>query len=290
MALSFRGLIEFEAHHRTASASSVAALTFAVSARGLRFPVTAILSRDALAFCSAAPAWAGMIFADARTCLRKAHLQDSSRAAICGRTVLGAIAGLFGGGTLPALARDLKGNEFGLNVLLAGVTVLFSWLLVHTMLVLHYPCVLSDRGEVEGKTSGHGTSVPLRTGAGFSGLRLLLIRDRNDAPRPRRPDRIATNSTIGLNAWPPFIRVQYRHSRHEFESRFRVVLKMPRRCYSQSKIRIRQRLAIYGRRTVSPPPQGEPRNDASNGLGTSNRIESERNAVTEFETFRISRF
>lgn len=138
MALSFRRFIEFEAHHRTALALSVAALTFAVSAQRLRFPVTAILSWDAFAFCSPALAWAGMIFADATTCLRKAHLQDSSRAAICGCTVLAAIAGLFGGGTLLASARDLKGDEFGLNVLRAGVTVLLSWLLVHTMLALHY--------------------------------------------------------------------------------------------------------------------------------------------------------
>lgn len=138
MALFFRRFIEFEAHHRTTMALSVAALTFVVSSQWFRFPVTAIFGWDAFAFCSLALAWTGMLFADAKTCFRKVHLQDSSRAAICGCTVLAAIAGLFGGGTLLALARDLKGDEFGLNVVLAGITVLFSWLLVHTMLALHY--------------------------------------------------------------------------------------------------------------------------------------------------------
>jgi uncharacterized membrane protein len=89
-------LVEFDAHHRVAVALMVAALTFGISSRWLQLPVSLIASWDAFALCSLVLAWAGMIFTDARTRVREAQLQDSSRAAICGCVVFAAVAGLFG--------------------------------------------------------------------------------------------------------------------------------------------------------------------------------------------------
>ena len=107
----FRRLIEFDAHHRVAVALVVAALTFGISSRWLRLPMSLIVAWDAFALCSLGLAWAGMIFTDARTRVREAHLQDSSRAAICGCVVLAAVASLFGAGLLLGSAKGLAGGE-----------------------------------------------------------------------------------------------------------------------------------------------------------------------------------
>jgi uncharacterized membrane protein len=133
-----RPLVEFEAHHRVAVALVVAALAFGVSARWLRPQVSLIVSWDAFALCSLVLAWAGMVFTDARTRVREAHLQDSNRAAICGCVVFAAVAGLFGAGLLLGSAKGLAGSEASRHVALAALTVVSSWLLVHTVLALHY--------------------------------------------------------------------------------------------------------------------------------------------------------
>lgn len=131
-------LVEFDAHHRVALALVVAALTFGISSRWLRLPVSLIASWDAFALCSLALAWAGMIFTDARTRVREATLQDSSRAAICGCVVFAAVAGLFGAGLLLGSAKGVAGGVASRHVALAALTVVSSWLLVHTVLALHY--------------------------------------------------------------------------------------------------------------------------------------------------------
>lgn len=133
-----RRLVEFEAHHRMAVALAVALLTFAISSRGLRMPVSLIVAWDAFALCSLGLAWAGMFFTDARTRVREAHLQDSSRTAIGCCVVLAAVASLIGAGLLLSSAKGLSGLEAGRHVALATLTVVSSWLLVHTVLALHY--------------------------------------------------------------------------------------------------------------------------------------------------------
>jgi uncharacterized membrane protein len=130
--------LEFDAHHRVALALGVAVLTFAVAFRGLGLSMSVISAWDAFALSSLVLAWAGMLFTDARTRVREAHLQDSSRAAICCCVVIAGVAGLFGAGVLLGSAKGLAGGEAGRHVALAALTVVSSWLLVHTMLALHY--------------------------------------------------------------------------------------------------------------------------------------------------------
>ena len=121
-----RRLVEFDAHHRVAVALMVAALTFGISSRWLQLPVSLIASWDAFALCSLVLAWAGMIFTDARTRVREARLQDSSRAAICGCVVFAAVAGLFGAGLLLGSAKGLAGGEASRYIALAALTVVSS--------------------------------------------------------------------------------------------------------------------------------------------------------------------
>lgn len=134
----FRRLIEFDAHHRVAVALTVAVFTFGLSFRWLRWPVSLIVSWDTFALCSLALAWAGMVFTDVRKRVREAHLQDSRRAALCGCVVFAAVSGLFGAWLLLSSAKGLATGEAGRHVALAALTVVSSWLLVHTVLALHY--------------------------------------------------------------------------------------------------------------------------------------------------------
>ena len=113
----------------------VAALTFGISSRWLQLPVSLITSWDVFALCSLVHAWAGMIFTDARTRVREARLQDSSRAVIYGCVVFAAVAGLFGAGLLLGSAKGWEASRY---IALAALTVVSSWLLVHTVLALHY--------------------------------------------------------------------------------------------------------------------------------------------------------
>ncbi len=153
-----RRFVEFDAHHRIAVALVVAALAFAVAVRWLRLPVSVIVAWDAFALCSIGLAWLGMFFTDARKRVHEAHLQDSSRTAICCCVVIAAVAGLFGAGVLLGSAKGLAGGEAGRHVALAALTVVSSWLLVHTMLALHYTHVFYHASEGS-PDKAHGVGV-----------------------------------------------------------------------------------------------------------------------------------
>ena len=131
-------MVEFDAHHRVAVAVAIAALTFGFLPRQLSWPVRLIASWDAFALTSLALAWIGMIFTDVKTRMREAHLQDSGRAVICGCVIFAAVAALFGAGLLLGSTKGLTVAEAGRHVGLAALTVVSSWLLVHTVLALHY--------------------------------------------------------------------------------------------------------------------------------------------------------
>ncbi len=146
-------MVEAEAHHRLTIALAVAALAFGVSFRAVKLPVSLILAWDTFAVCSLVLAWLGMFLSDAKTRVREAHLQDSSRVAICCCVVLAAFAGLVGAGVLLGSAKALAGSAATLHVALAGVTVVSSWLLVHTVMALHYTHIYYC--SCEGSTGHH---------------------------------------------------------------------------------------------------------------------------------------
>lgn len=133
-----RWVLEFDAHHRVAVALGASAFTFVIARSSLSWPVSLVAAWDGFAVSSLVLAWAGMLCTDMKTRMREAHLQDSSRTVISGCVVFAAVAGLFGAGLLLGSAKGLSGNEAGRHVALAALTVVSSWLLVHTVLALHY--------------------------------------------------------------------------------------------------------------------------------------------------------
>lgn len=161
MNLPFKRLLEFDAHHRVAVALVVSLPVFGVAFLWLPVLVCIILSWNVFAVCSLLFAWGGMCFTDALTCVREAHLQDSSRTAICGCVVLGAVAGLFGAGLLLGTAKAVASDETGPYIALAALTVTSSWLLVHTMLALHYTHICYHISEeTQDEPPGFGVVFP----------------------------------------------------------------------------------------------------------------------------------
>ncbi|HEV7402818.1 MAG TPA: DUF1345 domain-containing protein, partial [Chthoniobacteraceae bacterium] len=131
-------IVSFDAHHRIALALGCAALTLALTVGRFSWPVCIIGAWDAFALCSLALAWAGMLLTDVQKRMREARLQDSSRTVIAVCVVLSAVAGLGASGVLLGSAKGLAGPQAFRHAALAGLTVVASWTLVHTVLALHY--------------------------------------------------------------------------------------------------------------------------------------------------------
>jgi uncharacterized membrane protein len=135
---TLRRILSFEAHHRIAVSLGCAALTLALMAGHFSWAVCIIAAWDAFAVCSLVLAWAGMLFTDLRTRMRETRLQDSSRTVMAGSVVFAALAALGAAWVLLGSAKGLDGAQAVRHVALAGLTVVSSWMLVHTVFALHY--------------------------------------------------------------------------------------------------------------------------------------------------------
>ncbi|MEO5714921.1 MAG: DUF1345 domain-containing protein [Luteolibacter sp.] len=137
-ASAWRRFIEAEAHHHLATALVVGLGTLAGTFTKFRLPVSLSISWTAFAITSLMLAWGGMLAHGAKARVRKAHLEDSNRATIASCLIIAALASLLAAGGLLATAKTLSGGEVIGHVLLAAATVISSWLLVHTLLAVHY--------------------------------------------------------------------------------------------------------------------------------------------------------
>jgi uncharacterized membrane protein len=161
-------IVEFEAHHRVTVALVVAGLAFGIVSRWLKLEVSLIVAWDVFALCSLVLAWAGIIFTDAKTRVEEAKLQDSSRTVIASCLVVAAFAGLFGAALLLHSAKQLDGTEAVWHVALAILTVVASWLLVHTVMSLHYAHMCYQiAGKSRDKSLGVGLRFPNETQPDF---------------------------------------------------------------------------------------------------------------------------
>lgn len=157
----FRRVAKAEAHYRIMIAFGCAALAFATSFPWRSLPVAVIVAWNAFALVSLTLVWMGMLFSDAKSCVREAVLQDSSRAVICFCVIFAAVASLFAVGALLVSTEGMERTEAGRHVVLAALTVISSWLLVHSIMAVHYAHIfyrLSARTEAH--THGVGLDFP----------------------------------------------------------------------------------------------------------------------------------
>jgi uncharacterized membrane protein len=126
-----------DAQHRVVLSLLMALIVF-VAAPSIRLAVRALVAWDAFAFTSIALCWLRIAFADARTSVREARLQDSSHTALFLFVIVAAVASLFAVGLLLGSAKGLSHSRQAEHALLAGLTVATSWCLTHTVFALRY--------------------------------------------------------------------------------------------------------------------------------------------------------
>lgn len=153
-------ILRLDAHHRLALGFGVALLVF-IFALGARWPVRLLLAWNAFGFTIFALSWVRMLSADAKTSVREARLQDSSRTAIFFFVNFAALASLLAVGLLLHTADGLSSAAQTQNALLAGLTVILSWLLTHTVFALHYAHTFYQaRDQAPERTDGEGLKFP----------------------------------------------------------------------------------------------------------------------------------
>lgn len=104
----------------------------------LSLPTRIIITWNSGAICFLALAWAMMNSATPQKMLRSVQRQDESRSAILALVVTAACISLFTIGFMLKHTKNLSVTLLTLHVTLAGITVICSWLLIHTMFALHY--------------------------------------------------------------------------------------------------------------------------------------------------------
>jgi uncharacterized membrane protein len=156
-----RFLRSFDAHQRVVTAIAVGAVVF-FSATGLhRFALQIILTWNAFSFTIILLCWIRIIFADARTVIRSAKLQDAGRTAIFLFVIAAACTSLFTVAFLLGTAKGLHGRALTGHILLAAGTVVCSWFLVHTVFTMHYAHTYYRQAKTDGGLEkGHGLQFP----------------------------------------------------------------------------------------------------------------------------------
>ncbi len=116
---------------------------------------------DSFSVCVLVLAWLRMTTAEALKCVRSAKLQDSSRSLIFIFVVAAACISLFAVAYLMSSAKDLPKDKAIGHALLALITVVASWLLIHTMFALRYAhAFYGDSEDPEVKSWAGGLDFP----------------------------------------------------------------------------------------------------------------------------------
>jgi uncharacterized membrane protein len=137
--LSMKNYIQnLDAHHRVAISFAVGGIVFVAAQDLHRLPLQLILSWNAFAATAILLAWIRIIFAEAKSVVLTAKLQDTGRTIIFGLVLIGACASLFAVAFLLGTAKGTSGARLGEHVGLAAFTVVLSWFLIHTVFTMHY--------------------------------------------------------------------------------------------------------------------------------------------------------
>ncbi|MEI6350875.1 MAG: DUF1345 domain-containing protein [Verrucomicrobiota bacterium] len=128
----------WDAHHRFLTALAVSAAVTLLTAGHLRLPVQLVAAWNAFSGCLLALTWFQIVTAQPAKFLSTARLQDSSRTAISLFVIAAACISLFAVTFLLGTAKELPKEALLKHVLLAVVTVVGSWSLIHTVFALRY--------------------------------------------------------------------------------------------------------------------------------------------------------
>lgn len=131
-------LKKLDARPRLLISIIVSGLVYILLPNWLRLPTCVIIVWNSGVICFLALAWSMMFRATPQKMYRSAQREDEGRLAILTLVVASACFSLFAIGVMLKNTKDITITLLTLHVTLAGLTVICSWLLIHTMFALHY--------------------------------------------------------------------------------------------------------------------------------------------------------
>jgi uncharacterized membrane protein len=127
-----------DARHRLGIGLAAGALVFFITRGHLRLWSAAIAGWNAVAVVILALDWATILTTPHRKIREVAQQQDLSRFLVFLFVVVTSSAALFAVGFLVSVKKSQSGSHFIIHVLLTLLTVIFSWMLVHTVYGFRY--------------------------------------------------------------------------------------------------------------------------------------------------------
>jgi uncharacterized membrane protein len=156
--VNFRNL---DVHQRLLIAAVVALVTFLLASGRVRPSLQSIFTWNAFAWCFILFSWVKIVFADARTSVQTAKLEDTGRMVIFVFVILAAVTSLFAVAVLIGEAKGLSKAAVTGHLLLAGCTVISSWVLVHTVFTVHYAhAYYRQVDDAQDSSEGAGVEFP----------------------------------------------------------------------------------------------------------------------------------
>lgn len=131
-------LYRVDAHHRLFIALGIAAVVLLLLPSTFWWITRAIITWVAYAFSVLVLCWITIVWADPKQIRKRARLQDSSRLLIFLFVIVAAFASLMAVIALLIFNQHLPKQIIMGHVMLALLTVICSWWLVHTVFTMHY--------------------------------------------------------------------------------------------------------------------------------------------------------
>jgi uncharacterized membrane protein len=149
-------LSKLDAQERLMLGLVVSFICFLLTLGHLGQAVQAIAVWNAFAWSVIFLSWLRIVFADARTSVQTAKLEDTARLTIFLFVVLAAVISLSAVAILVGGAKGMGHKALLNHLLLAAATVIASWFLIHTVFALHYAHAYYRDDDDDPNTAGSG--------------------------------------------------------------------------------------------------------------------------------------
>lgn len=131
-------LWRLDAHHRLLVSLTVAVVSWVVMPHSWRLLTRTLTAWDIGIVCLLALAWSIILTAHPRQIRQRAQTQDFNRLFVGILVISAAVASLFAVIFILGSSKNLPPDVVGFHIALCIVSVVCSWLLIHTVFSLHY--------------------------------------------------------------------------------------------------------------------------------------------------------
>ncbi len=149
-----RPFVRLDSHHRVFLSLLAGGIVFALASAELPFASRMALAWTAFSGVLLLLAWGVIASGDPGAVRRSAVLQDAGRRLIFVLVLLASCGSLWIVWALLGLSRGQSGWAYAFPMILAPLSVVFSWCLVHTLFALRYAHIYYGAGEIHGTHHG----------------------------------------------------------------------------------------------------------------------------------------